>query len=144
MAEVTEIHHSTEMMESINEINDIAIEINESVTNKVLPKETLTPIPPKSSFMFHKDFYPKPRITLLDVELSNVSREQLSDLLEEFSDIMSKHPTNIGLTHLEVMVLPIEAGAAPIAFKPYHLPLKYHKFVKEELTNLIEAGLIER
>ena len=28
--------------------------------------------------------------------------------------------------------------------KPYSLPLKHHKFVKEELTNLLEAGLIEQ
>ena len=27
---------------------------------------------------------------------------------------------------------------------PYPLPLKYHKFVKEEIENLLEAGLIER
>ena len=27
--------------------------------------------------------------------------------------------------------------------KPYSLPLKHHKFIKEELTNLLEAGLIE-
>ena len=28
--------------------------------------------------------------------------------------------------------------------KPYLLPLKHHKFIKEELTNLVEAGLIEQ
>ena len=91
MADVTEIHHGTELTESINEINDVGTEIkvNQPPT-KSLPKETLTPFPPNSSFMFHKDFYPKPRITLLDAELSNESRQQLNDLLEEFSDIMSK------------------------------------------------------
>ena len=58
VADVTEIHHNTEPTESINEINDINIEMNESVTNEVVPKETLTPIPLNSSFMFHKDFTP--------------------------------------------------------------------------------------
>ena len=52
------------LLESSNEINDVDVEIKESAINKVLHKETLTLIPPKSSFMFHKDFYPKPRITL--------------------------------------------------------------------------------
>ena len=74
VADVTEIHHNTEPAESINEINDINVEMNESVTNKVVPQETLTLIPPSSSFMFHKDFYPKPRIMLLDAELSNESK----------------------------------------------------------------------
>ena len=86
MAEVTEMHHSLEPMESVNEINHVDIEINESATNKSLPKETLTLIPMNSLFMFHKYFYPKPRIMLLDAELSNevhilrVSREQQDSL----------------------------------------------------------------
>ena len=82
VADVTEIHHSTELMESVNEINDVGTEISESASNKSLPKETLTPIPLNSSFMFHKDFYPKPRIMLLEAGLSNESRKQLNDLLE--------------------------------------------------------------
>ena len=34
------------------------------------------------------------------------------------------------------MVLSREPGAAPVASKPYGLPLKHHKPVKEELMNL--------
>ena len=77
-------------MRNLHQINDVNIEINESAINKTAPEETLPPIPPNSSFTFHKDFYPKPRVTLLDVEMSNESKQQLNDLLEEFSDIMSK------------------------------------------------------
>ena len=94
--------------------------------------------------MFHKDFYPKPRIALFDAELSNEYKQQLNDLLEEFSNIMSKDSQDIGLTHLEEMVLPTEPGVSPVASKLHGLPLKHHKFVKEELTNLLEVGLIER
>ena len=47
MTDVTEIHHGTELMESVNKINDLGAEINESANNESLPKETLTPIPPK-------------------------------------------------------------------------------------------------
>ena len=96
VVDVTEIHHTTDPIESINEINDVAIEMNESATNKVAPKEALTLIPLNSSFMFHKDFYPKPRI-MLDTELSNESKQQLYYLLEDFSDIMSKNSADIGL-----------------------------------------------
>ena len=81
---------------------------------------------------------------MLDWELSNESKQQLKDLLENFSDIMSKNSTDISLTHLEEMVLCTEPGPAPLASKPYDFPHKHHKFVKEELTNLLEAGLIER
>ena len=41
-------------------------------------------------------------------------------------------------------MLPIEPEAASVASKPNNLPLKHHKCVKEELTNLQEVGLIER
>ena len=57
---------------------------------------------------------------------------------------MLKNSTDIGLTHLEEMALPTEPGAAAVASKPYDLPLKHHKFVKEELMNLLDVGLIER
>ena len=79
---------------------------------------------------------------LLDRELSNESRQLLYDILEEFSDSMSRNFTDISLTHLEEMVLPTKPGAAQVASKPYDLPLKHHKFVKEELMNLLEVGLI--
>ena len=69
--------------------------MNESAINKAAPKETLTPIPLGSSFMFHKDFYPKPRIMLFDAVLSNESKQQLNEPLEELSDIMSKNSTDI-------------------------------------------------
>ena len=103
--------------------------------------EKLTPIPEDSAFMFHGDFHPKPRITLLDGELSPETQQQLKPLLEEFSDIMSKSSSDIGLTHLQGMVFHIKSGSIPVVSKPYSLPLKHHKF--EELTNLLWAGLIE-
>ena len=55
VADVTEIHHGTELTESVNEINDVGTEINKSATNKSFPKDTLTLIPLNSSIMFHKD-----------------------------------------------------------------------------------------
>ena len=80
----------------------------------------------------------------MDAELSNESKQQLNDLFEEFLILCQKTSMDIILTHLEEMVLPTEPGAAPVASKPYHLLLKHHGFVKEELINLLKAGLIER
>ena len=96
-----------------------------------------------SAFTFHKDFYLKPRITLLDAELSPKTQQQLETLLEEFSDIMSKSSSYIGLIHHKEMVLHTKPGSIPVVSKPYLLPLKHQKFIKE-LTNLLEAGLIEQ
>ena len=77
VADITKIYHNKKPADSINEINDINVKMNESVTNKSVSNETLTPIPPNSSFLFHK-----PRIMLLDMELSNKYKQQLTDLLE--------------------------------------------------------------
>ena len=59
--------------------------------------DKLVPILENSAFMFHKDFYLKPKITLLDAELSPKFQQQLEALLKEFSDIMSKSSSDIGL-----------------------------------------------
>ena len=56
---------------------------------------------------------------------------------------MSKHSSDIGLTHLEEMTIDTYPNLSPIMSKPYSLPLKHHNFVKEEIQNLLE-GLIER
>ena len=42
--------------------------------------DKLVPIPENAAFMFHKDFYTKPRITLLDAELSPKTPQQLETL----------------------------------------------------------------
>ena len=62
------------------------------------------------------------------------TQQQLKALLQEFSDIMSKSSSDIGLTHLKEMVLHTEPGSIPVVSKPSLLPLNHHEFVKEELT----------
>ena len=42
------------------------------------------------------------------------------------------------------MTIETDTELPPVASKPFPLPLKHHKFVKEEIENLLEAGLIER
>ena len=57
ITDLKEIHHSAELTKSVNEINDVGAEKNESATNESLPKvQTLIPL--NSSFIFHKDFTP--------------------------------------------------------------------------------------
>ena len=42
------------------------------------------------------------------------------------------------------MTIDTDLNLPLIISKPYPLPLKHHNFVKEEIVNLLEAGLIER
>ena len=42
------------------------------------------------------------------------------------------------------MTIDTDPNLSPIMSKPYPLPLKHHKFVKEEIKTLFEPGLIER
>ena len=92
--------------------------------------ENLAPKPENLAFMLHRDFYLKPRITLLDAELSLKTQQQLKTLLDEFSDIMAKSSSEIGLTHLEEMVLHTKPGSIPVVSRPYLLPVKHHKLIK--------------
>ena len=89
-------------------------------------------MPEKVAFMFHHNSYPKPKIDLKDAE---ETRQKLQTLQQDYNDIVSKHTSDIGLT---------PEFAPPIVSKPYPLPLKNHKFVREDTENLLEVGLIER
>ena len=97
----------------------------------------------KLTFVFHHNFYPKPKVDLEDTEITPEIKQQLTDLQQKYDDIISKHSSNIGLTHLEEMKIDTDLHLPPVASKPYPLPLKHHKFVKEEIENLLGAGLIK-
>ena len=45
---------------------------------------------------------------------------------------------------MEEITIDTDTNLPPVKSKLYPLPLKYHKYVKEEIENLLEAGLIER
>ena len=42
------------------------------------------------------------------------------------------------------MIVKTDPDLPPVLSKPYPLPLKHHEFVKEEIENLLEAGLTKR
>ena len=66
-----------------------------------ISKEKLTPMPEKSAFMFHQDFDPKPKIDLKDAATSKKTRQKLLTLQQNYDNIVSKHRSDIRLTHLE-------------------------------------------
>ena len=99
-----------------------------------------------SAFMFLEDFYPKPRITLLDAELSPKTQQQLETVLEEFSGKLSKRSSDTDLTDLKEMVLQMKPGSIPVVSKPYWLPSKHHsrrtnQFVRDRTNRIVFKSL---
>ena len=60
-------------------------------------------MPEKSAFMFHHNFYLKPKVDLEDADITQEIRQNVLDLQQKYDDIISKHSSDIGLTHLEEM-----------------------------------------
>ena len=51
--------------------------------------EKLLPVPEKSAFMLHHNFYPKPKIDLKDAEISQETRQKLLTLQQNYENIVS-------------------------------------------------------
>ena len=54
--------------------------------------------------------------------ISDETNEKLQVLTQNYNDIVSKHNSNIGLTHLEEMVIETGPKLPPVAHKLYPLP----------------------
>ena len=104
------------------------------------PKE-LTCMPPESSFQ--PDYSnTKHSVVLQDAYIPQTGKGRLYFLFKgEYNSIISKSPTGVGRTNLFQMDIP-NVGP-PIACQPYSIPLKYQKFVSEEIR-LLENGFISK
>ena len=60
---------------------------------------------------------------------------KLQVLKQSCNDIVSQHSSDIGLTHLEDMIIIWDHELSPVASKPYPLPLKHHKFERKKSKN---------
>ena len=75
-----------------------------------------------------------------DGQLTSAQTEDLTALLEEFSDVFSDMPgrTTLGVHHIE-----LKPDTKPIHCAPYRLNQEKAKVLKDELDNLLEQGIIE-
>ena len=108
-----------------------------------ISQDKLPPLPKKSAFKFHHNFCSKPKVVLEDATISDKTQNRLLVLKQNYNDIVSQHHSDIGLTHLEEMTIEPDTEVTPVASKLSLLPMKHHKFVIEEMENLLEAGLIK-
>ena len=68
-------------------------------------------------------------------------KKPLDALIDEFQDIFSTGPTDIGKTDLIEMSTDLEHNK-PVNVYPYRIPLHHRAAVEEEVQNLLKAGII--
>ena len=102
------------------------IPINSATIQQMLP-ETIKP-----------DSFTPPKY-----QLDTTIQQQLDSLLETFKDQFANDEMTIGTTPLTQMS--IDTGDSdPVSQKPYPVAMKHYNWVKEEIDNLLEAGVIRK
>ena len=62
-------------------------------------------MPEKSAFTFHHNFYPKSKVKLEGTIILDGTKDKLWVLKQNYNDIVSHYSSDIGLIHLEEMVI---------------------------------------
>ena len=97
---------------------------------------------PESGFQLEHNIN-KNSTVLEDAHIMQEAKDGLSSLLEgENNNIISKSPIDVGRTNLFHMDIP--KSRLPVACKHYPIPLKYQKFVDEEIKLLENASCISK
>ena len=105
-------------------------------------EEKLPQIPRDTIMQFTRQFR-RPDVELPDAENAETYKKKVNDMLaSDFCDIVSTGPTDIGRTKLHEADIQYEGD--PVSVRPFTIPLKYQKFVDEEILRLEEAGLISK
>ena len=82
------------------------------------------------------------QLKIYNADLSETGKRELTRLVEAFSDIFSKHDSDIGRTSL--MKHHIETGdAKPIKQRPRRIPLKLREEVEKQKDKMLQDGIIE-
>lgn len=84
----------------------------------------------------------KPPVNMDASHLSPGQVSQLDELLVEFSDIFSMHPSDYGRTRLVEHSIKT-ADAAPIKLRPYRVSPAKQAVMQSEVKRLLEHGIIE-
>lgn len=77
-----------------------------------------------------------------DSDLSSCQKEEVQELLSEYSDIFSKHPNDYGRTNLLYHV--VDTGdSSPVRQRAYRVSPKLHTELQKQIDTLLEQDLIE-
>ena len=82
------------------------------------------------------------QVPLSNTKISGEAKNTFYKLLQKYDAIISKNNNDIGQTDLTEMHIATRTDAAPVAAQPYPLALKHHEFLKQEIKNLLDVGII--
>ena len=126
---------------SVEELTTETAYLRNEIPEDILEDET---IPLEKKFITSPaDVERHRKVVLEDAEVDEKHRVEFTKLCEEYDDIFSKGPADIGRTPL--ITMEIDTGdSPPICQRPYNLPLKHADWVRKELETLEKAGIITR
>ena len=93
-------------------------------------------------FVGRHNTYTKPKVDLQDVILPPALQKEFENLKEEYQDIFSMGPLDIGITDLSEMTIDTKEDAIPYAMRPYKLALQHQDFLRWEIQALLNAKII--
>ena len=76
------------------------------------------------------------------LDLTPNQRKRLDALLEEFSDVFANSASDVGKANFEPWRIRL-VNKDPVALRNYRTPLQYRDWLKQELQDLQDAGIIE-
>ena len=96
----------------------------------------------KTASVGRHNMYTKPKVILRDIKLSPDLQKEFKNLKEEYKDIFSMGPSDIGITDLSEMTIDTKEDAIPYAARPYKLALQHQDFLRREVQALFDAKII--
>ena len=84
------------------------------------------------------------QVPLNDTKISKETKTALYKLLQKYDTIILKCHIDIGQNDLIEIHIATRPDVAPGAAQPYPLALKHHDFFKQEMTNLLDTGIIHK
>ena len=96
----------------------------------------------KTAFVGRHNTYTKPKVALRDVKLPPDLQKEFENLKEEYKDIFSTGPSDIGITDLSEMTIDTKEDAVPYTARPYKLVLQHQDFLRREIQALLDAKII--
>ena len=96
----------------------------------------------KTVFVGRHNMYTKPKVVLRDVKLPPDLQKEFENLKEEYKDIFSTGPSDIGITDLSEMTIDTKEDTIPYAVRPYKLALQHQDILRREIQALLDAKII--
>ena len=95
-----------------------------------------------TAFVTRYNTYTKPPVKLKDAVVPESICEGFEKLKEEFKDIISQGPSDIGVTDLAEMTINTKPDSIPHATHPYKLALQHQEFFRKEIHALLDTNVI--